>query len=369
MKNSFNQNFLMPLIIVGGLAACDQPIDIDLRNNLGGLLDTSSAARDALAVRPTPDGRGVIKFMSYQVAVANHGDRIADVADRIGIDSNLLARYNGITPDAVLRDGEIIALPRDIITISNTVRSLKPVVVSVSELDDREVTGSKATEGLEPVRHKVQIGETATTISSLYSVSLSALSNWNGLGPEKNIRTGQFLLIPTKLKKLEEISAPGKGTVTPAPPSMSQPDPAIDEKPMATKKATKVVNNKLEKSNSTSTKKTRLARPATGNIIRNYKKGTNEGIDIGAKAGSDVVSAEKGIVAAVTKDTNGVSILVIKHDGGLLTVYTNIDGLVVKKGDPVARGQKIAEVNSGSPEFLHFEVRKGLVSVDPDDYI
>ena len=59
----------------------------------------------------------------------------------------------------------------------------------------------------------------------------------------------------------------------------------------------------------------------------------------------------------------------IKHDEGLLTVYTNIDKLIVKKGDSVTRGQKIAEVNQGSPEFLHFEVRKGLESVDPDDYI
>jgi len=31
--------------------------------------------------------------------------------------------------------------------------------------------------------------------------------------------------------------------------------------------------------------------------------------------------------------------------------------------------KKIAKVGTGTPSFLHFEVRKGLVSVDPDDYI
>ena len=61
--------------------------------------------------------------------------------------------------------------------------------------------------------------------------------------------------------------------------------------------------------------------------------------------------------------------MVIKHDDGLLTVYTDISGLIVKKGDRVSRGQKIAIVGVGTPSFLHFEVRKGLVSVDPDDYI
>ena len=369
MKKKFSMSSLLPLIVVGGLGGCDQTLDLDLRSNLGGILDTSAAARNALSVRPAPDGRGIIKFLSYQVAVAKHGDRIADIADRIGINSNLLARYNGITPDAVLRNGEIVALPRDIITISNATTPLKPIVVSVSELDDRQVTGSKATEGLEPVRHKVQIGENATTIASLYDVSVSALSNWNGLGPQKRIRTGQFLLIPTNLKKLDEISAPGEGTITPAPPNGNKPEPEIDEKSNKTVLVTDVPITKVEKSTSTLIKNTRFVRPAAGNIIRAYNKGTNEGIDIGAKAGSDVLSAEKGTIAAVTKDTNGVSILVIKHDEGLLTVYTNIDKLIVKKGDSVARGQKIAEVNKGSPEFLHFEVRKGLESVDPDDYI
>ena len=50
-------------------------------------------------------------------------------------------------------------------------------------------------------------------------------------------------------------------------------------------------------------------------------------------------------------------------------MYTNIDELTVKKGDRVNRGQKIAEVGTGTPSFLHFEVRRGIVSVDPDDYI
>jgi murein DD-endopeptidase MepM/ murein hydrolase activator NlpD len=369
MKKRFNKSALLPLIAACGLVGCDRTLDLDLRSNLGGILDTSAAARNALSVRPAPDGRGIIKFLSYQVAVAKHGDRIADIADRIGINSNLLARYNGITPDAVLRNGEIVALPRDIITISNATTPLKPIVVSVSELDDRQVTGSKATEGLEPVRHKVQIGENATTIASLYDVSVSALSNWNGLGPQKNIRTGQFLLIPTNLKKLDEISVPGERSIAPAPPSAKKPKPETAKKSNKPELVADISTTKVEKSTSTLIKNTRFVRPATGNIIRAYKKGTNEGIDIGAKAGSDVLSAEKGTIAAVTKDTNGVSILVIKHDEGLLTVYTNIDKLIVKKGDSVARGQKIAEVNQGSPEFLHFEVRKGLESVDPDDYI
>ena len=60
---------------------------------------------------------------------------------------------------------------------------------------------------------------------------------------------------------------------------------------------------------------------------------------------------------------------VIKHADGLLTVYTNVDNLLVKKGDAVTRGQEIAKVRAGTPAFLHFEVRKGTRAVNPKSLI
>ena len=71
----------------------------------------------------------------------------------------------------------------------------------------------------------------------------------------------------------------------------------------------------------------------------------------------------------MTTDTNGIAIVVIKHTGSILTVYTNLDGLRVSKDDSVSQGQTIATVRDGTPSFLHFEVRDGLESVDPMDYL
>ena len=59
----------------------------------------------------------------------------------------------------------------------------------------------------------------------------------------------------------------------------------------------------------------------------------------------------------------------IRHDGGLLTVYAGVAGIKVKKGDKVTRGQTIATVRSGNPAFLHFEVRRGVESTDPMPYL
>ena len=109
--------------------------------------------------------------------------------------------------------------------------------------------------------------------------------------------------------------------------------------------------------------------PVQGSIIRTYNRGRNEGIDIGVPAGTSVKAAAAGTIAAITQNTNGAQIIVVRHTGNILTVYVNVDDLSVAKDDRVTQGQSIAKVAAGSPSFLHFEVRDGLESVDPADFL
>ncbi len=66
------------------------------------------------------------------------------------------------------------------------------------------------------------------------------------------------------------------------------------------------------------------------------------------------------------------NMIVIKHAGNLSTVYAHNKVNLVKEGDFVRRGQKIAEVgktgNATGPH-LHFEVRNGQEAVDPLKYV
>ena len=113
----------------------------------------------------------------------------------------------------------------------------------------------------------------------------------------------------------------------------------------------------------------KFAMPVSGSIIRGYSKGKNDGIDIGAAAGTPVKAASDGTVAAVTKDTTGTPIIVLRHADGILTVYAGVDGLKVAKGDKVSKGQTIAVVRAAATSFVHFEVRKGVDSLDPLPYV
>ncbi|MEM1410336.1 MAG: peptidoglycan DD-metalloendopeptidase family protein [Pseudomonadota bacterium] len=354
------------------LVGCDSSFDFDVRDGLGGF-DTSNAVRIVTTPRPDPDGRGVISYPTYQVAVARSSDTVASVAERIGLDANALARFNGLTTDTNLRAGEVIALPSRVAVVQSDngvdIASLAGGAIDRSPEDaarpPAEVEATALPQGPEPIRHKVERGETAFTIARLYGVPVRSLAEWNGLGPDLGVREGQFLIIPVVTAAApSEVTAPGQGTSTPTPPSSSTPVPAQDETPEAQVASVVPEVPALAPSDTAE-----FATPVAGTIIRGYSKGRNDGLDFGAAAGTAVNAAADGTVAAITEDTNGVPIIVLRHDGSLLTVYTQVDSVRVSKGDSVRRGQRLASVRPGDPSFLHFEIRNGLESVDPANYL
>lgn len=391
------------------LGACaDGPVgglDWDFRNGQG-TLDTTGAARQASAARPAPDARGVISYPGYQVAVAQAGDTVNSVAARIGTDAAALARYNALSADTSLRGGEVLALPGRVAEpaplagprgtggpqtpggprIIGGTGNIDVAAVPTTALDRAGPTPVAAAPvapapapptGPEPAQHTVSRGETAFSIARTYNVSARALAEWNGLGPDMDVREGQRLMIPTADPTAPppapepqpvRVPASGQPTAAPLPPSASAPLP--DEEPQRTTSSPENAPDSPDLGDDrTVASAAQMTMPADGAIIRGYAPGRNEGIDIGAAAGSPVRAAAGGTVAAITQDTNAVPIIVLRHEGGLLTVYAGVDGISVAKGAAVSRGQEIAKVRAGDPAFLHFEVRRGVESTDPTDFL
>ncbi|WP_415920840.1 peptidoglycan DD-metalloendopeptidase family protein [Tateyamaria sp. SN6-1] len=376
------------------LAACDEPLDFDLRG-LGGGFSTSQAAQTATEDRPRPDSRGVISYPNYQVAVARRGDTLSDVATRVGLPPNELGRFNGIEPDVPLRAGEVIALPRRVAepspaTGAVTTGPIQPSGVDVTTLAGNAIDSAAPTPaspatsqplpqtGQEPIRHRVERGETAFTIARLYNVPAKSLAEWNGLGADFAVREGQFLLIPVarvaaprpSRQPAPDTTSPGEGSPTPTPPSATRPLPA-DEDTNATAAPAPEAPPVADVGTTTQAASSgEFAFPVVGSIIRPYSKGRNEGIDIKAAPGTPVNAAAAGSVAAITQSAEGVPIIVLRHDGNLLTVYANVDNVKVSKGDTVRKGEPIAALRGSADDaFVHFEVRDGFDSVDPTPFL
>ena len=369
-------------LIISKVCSCGalSNLDFDLRGNE---YDTSEAVRKAMKTRPLPDSRGIISYSTYEVAVARKGDTIKSIADRVGLDSRNIASYNGMNSLEKLNEGQLISLPNrtDIRKIQPNRSTSSRNEVNVTELastaiematDKKQATkNSTYNQESDPIRHKVSRGETAFTISRLYNVSIRSLADWNGLDSNYTIREGQYLLIPLARDQMtSEVATekPGGNSKTPSPPSSVEalPEPISTGNSETT--PVKLKTSYQPKSLATNDKG-QFSYPLNGKIIRDYVKNKTDGIDISAPEGTPIMAAEKGIVAAVTADTQEVPIIVLKHEGNLLTVYAGIGDIAVNEKEEVSRSQVLGKVRPGNPPFLHFEVRRGFESLDPMKFL
>jgi murein DD-endopeptidase MepM/ murein hydrolase activator NlpD len=98
----------------------------------------------------------------------------------------------------------------------------------------------------------------------------------------------------------------------------------------------------------------------------------HEGIDFLADPGSPVVAAAGGVVVFAGFHPQYGYVIDIDHGNDLVTRYGHCSKLLVKEGDVVARGRKIAEVGStgrSTGPHLHFEVRFRGAAQNPTKFL
>jgi lipoprotein NlpD len=237
-----------------------------------------------------------------------------------------------------------------------------------------------------PEFYTVKPGDTLYSIALEFGLEYRELATWNGIDPAR-IRVGQSLRL-----------APPRGVVT---TPLHAPAGAIEAQPLGTGRAvaggakteprgvrvpysdqayTQMAGVKLEpviKAEVFPDAKPSQPRnsddidwiwPVTGKIVTPFNDASNKGIGIGGKMGQPVVAAGAGRVIFSGTGIRGLGkLIVIKHNEKFLSVYAHNRELLVKEGQAVARGQKIAEMgNSDADQVkLHFEIRRLGKPVDP----
>lgn len=337
------------------------------------------------APAPAPQSPGTAPASG--VAMARQGETVADVARRIGADPQALADFNGLYPDYRLRAGEMLAMPegaagaagsRDIAAIAGGALDRAESGSTDSGIRSAPLDGGSGPFSSTPsaplddgqLRHRVAPGETAFSIAEIYGVSPRTLAEWNNLGPDFAVREGQSLIIPPRgtagvapaapPSPPPAVAAPGTPSAVAPPPSAADPLPREAAAPPAPPPSPG-----LGASQNPGGAARGFLRPVDGAVLRGYGAGGNEGIDFAAAPGTTVRAAADGEVALISRATGESLIVLVRHPDNLYTVYSNVTGAQVEKGQRVSRGEPIARVVEGSPGFVHFEVRRGTQATDP----
>jgi murein DD-endopeptidase MepM/ murein hydrolase activator NlpD len=200
-----------------------------------------------------------------------------------------------------------------------------------------------------PGYYRVERGDTVSKIARSNRQSVQNIVRWNNLSNPDSIEVGQVLRV-----------APPVGTVTAreAARAAARENPSSARAPAAEASAPSAAP-----ASSLS-----LVWPANGQVIRGFDGRNSKGIDIANAPGTPIIAAASGTVVYAGNGLRGYgNLLIVKHDADYLTAYAHNQTLLVKEGQTVAQGQKIAEMGSTDSDrpMLHFELRYEGKSIDP----
>ncbi|HEY0877233.1 MAG TPA: peptidoglycan DD-metalloendopeptidase family protein, partial [Zeimonas sp.] len=108
--------------------------------------------------------------------------------------------------------------------------------------------------------------------------------------------------------------------------------------------------------------------PAAGQVVQDFAQPRSMGIAIAGRPGDPIVAVNDGrVIFSGAGPRSYGNLVIVKHADDTLSVYAHNRALLVKEGQSVKRGQRIAELGSSGTDSprLHFEIRKDGRPIDP----
>lgn len=275
----------------------------------GGAKAPPAAAKPQVPTKAEPAPRGADS--RPQVYVVKKGDTLYSIALEHGVDYKELAAINGIDNPGALPVGRELRLSRPATSVVTAPALLPPTV-----------------EGR-------PLGNTTSVKTEPKGVKL-----------------------PYSPEALEQLQKAPPRQVALAPPSalQTQPDMKPTPPPVQDFEGEGEVN---------------WAWPVAGKVISQFTE-QSKGVDISGKLGQPVHASAPGRVLYSGDGIRGYgNLIIIKHNKAYVSVYAHNRELLVKEGQTVAQGQKIAEMGSADANQvkLHFEIRRFGKPVDPLKYL
>lgn len=259
--------------------------------------------------------------------------------------------------------------------------------VSVAPAENNTPTETRAS-------YTVKKGDTLLRIAFEHGQSYRDIVAWNNLKNPDDIKVDQVLWIgspegssgaktsPVQINLGSEVR-----NLTPINPSTNKSLPKGDKRPYSESNLAEMQKNEAIAAAAIAAKaESSLPKPneklATGNgvetidwiwpsggkLLASFEETKNKGIELNGRAGQDVLAVAAGKVIYEGGAMRGYgNMLIIKHANNYLSAYAHNKVNLVKEGQPVAKGQKIAEMGNTDSDVvkLHFEIRQAGKPVDP----
>ncbi len=287
------------------------------------------------------------------------GDTIYSVAWRYELDPDDFAAWNGLSSSYFIKPGQRLHTRKP--TNFETSKKVDYPVGSAGSIAyapqpvGRSIpaTQHNSSSGSDKKWIKVRKGDSLYKLSQRYGISVQTLAQLNQLKKPYVIQPGQTIFLK------------------PLPASNNTVATAENTKTTA---KTKVKTQPVSSKAFNWPKTIKWRRPAKGKVVKKFNRRRNDakGIDIAGKQGDAIVASAAG---KVVYSGDGLisygNLIIIKHNRTYLSAYAYNRKLLVKEGDIVKSGQKIAEMGrkDKANTRLHFEIRKNGKPVDPLKYL
>lgn len=268
---------------------------------------------------------------------------------------------------------------------------------SQAPIDDRTAS-QRPKPVLQPIDppgiYTVRQGDTLVRIAGQFRQGWRDLAEWNNLANPNDLKVGQQLRIvrpeeskvtsvPTdtgmEMRPLDEVapvvSAP---PAEPVRPTVS----VIKAGPLGRKVAyTDQIWNDMQRGEparsldeprkaADAPVSTRFIWPTEGKVVRGFDV-SRKGIDIVGQPGQSVVAVGDGTVLYANSMRGYGNLVIVDHKEGVVSAYAHNKTILVKEGQTVTKGQRIAEMGDSDAESvrLHFEIRQLGKPVDPISFL